>query len=162
MAKDAQSRDGDGRVALNRRARYDYELGERYEAGLVLSGTEVKSLRAGKASLAQAWVKVDERGEAWLMQAHIPEYSHGNRENHDPTRERKLLLHRREIDELARETHEKGATLVPVELYFRDGYAKLRFAVGQGKQQHDKRRDIAKRTAQREAERAIAAARKGR
>lgn len=147
---------------MNRRARYDYELGDTYEAGIALVGTEVKSLREGKASLAQAWVKVDEGGEAWLVQAHIPEYSHGNRQNHDPARQRKLLLRRRELDALARATQQQGATIVPLELYFRDGYAKLKVAVGKGKATHDKRRDIARRTAQREAERAVAAARKGR
>ncbi|MDP9021471.1 MAG: SsrA-binding protein SmpB [Actinomycetota bacterium] len=146
---------GDRTVAVNRRARYDYDLGDRYEAGLVLEGTEVKSLRQGKASLAQAWVKIDESGEAWLMQAHIPEYQYGHRRNHDPTRPRKLLLKRRELDRLAGEFHKTGSALVPTELYFRDGYAKLAFAVGGGKDKHDKRRDLARRDAQREVERAL-------
>lgn len=145
-------------VAENRRARFDYELGDRYEAGLVLTGTEVKSLRAGKASLAQAWVKVDERGEAWLMQAHITEYPFGNRQNHDPTRPRKLLLHSRELAEIARASQEKGFALVPTRLYFRDGYAKLGFALGKGKAARDKRRTIAEREAAREKERALKAA----
>lgn len=155
MTRDDGQRNGDRTVALNRRARHDYELGDRYEAGMVLQGTEVKSLRAGKASLAQAWIKIDELGEAWLMQAHIPEYEYGNRQNHDPTRPRKLLLQRRELDQLARAFHEKSNALVPTRLYFRDGYAKVEFAVGRGKAAHDKRRDLARRTAQREMERAL-------
>jgi len=142
-------------IATNRRARFDYHLGDRYEAGLVLHGTEVKSLRGGKGSLAEAWVKVDGSGQAWLMQAHVPEYEFGNRNNHDPTRPRKLLLHRRELDEVARAVATKGVTLVPTRLYFRDGLAKLEFAVGRGKDVADKRRDIAKRDAQREMERAL-------
>jgi SsrA-binding protein len=146
---------GDGTIAVNRRARFDYELGDRYEAGLSLTGTEVKSLRAGKASLAQAWVKIDERGEAWLVQAHIPEYEFGNRQNHDPTRQRKLLLKRRELDQLSRAVNEKGRTLVPTKLYFKNGYAKLEFAVATGKAEHDKRRTIKEREAKREADRAM-------
>ncbi len=155
MARVKAKGDGDPTIALNRRARYDYDLGERYEAGLVLTGTEVKSLRAGKASLAQAWVKVDTSGEAWLMQAHIPEYEFGNRENHDPTRPRKLLLKRHELDQLERETVTKGRTLVPTRLFWRDGYAKLELAVARGKAEHDKRQTIKERDARREAERAI-------
>ncbi len=155
VVKQRKTSGGDATVAENRRARFDYELGDRYEAGLVLTGTEVKSLRAGKASLAQAWVKVDERGEAWLMQAHIPEYEFGNRQNHDPTRPRKLLLHGRELDQVARASQERGFALVPTRLYFRDGYAKLGFAIGKGKAARDKRRSIADREAAREAERAL-------
>ena len=146
---------GESTIAVNRRARFDYDLGDRYEAGIQLTGTEVKSLRNGKASLAQAWVKVDERGEAWLMQAHIPEYEFGNRQNHNPTRERKLLLHRRELDALAKEANDKGRALVPTKLFWSSGYAKLQFAVGTGKSKADKRRDVAKRDARRETERAI-------
>ncbi|MFN2556298.1 MAG: SsrA-binding protein SmpB [Nitriliruptorales bacterium] len=157
MAKQKKRSSGDATVAENRRARFDYELGERYEAGLVLTGTEVKSLRAGKASLSQAWVKVDERGEAWLMQAHIPEYSFGNRQNHDPIRPRKLLLHGRELAEIARASQEKGLALVPTRLYFRDGYAKLAFASGKGRAARDKRQTIAEREAARERERALKA-----
>lgn len=142
-------------IVQNRRARYDYALGDRYEAGLVLTGTEVKTLRGGKGSLAEAWVKVDERSEAWLMQAHIPEYDFGNRQNHDPTRPRKLLLHRHELERLAREVTQQGVTLVPTRLYFRDGRAKLEFAVGRGKSKADKRHDLAARDAQREVERAL-------
>jgi SsrA-binding protein len=156
----AKGAKGDGTIAVNRRARFDYDLGDRYEAGLVLTGTEVKSLRAGKASLAQAWVKVDEHAEAWLLQAHIPEYEYGNRQNHDPTRERKLLLTRHELAQLAKATREKGRTLVPTRLYFKNGYAKLEFAVATGKAEHDKRRTIKEREAKREAERALKEARR--
>lgn len=142
-------------IAQNRRARYDYHLDDTYEAGLVLTGTEVKSLRDGKASLTEAWVKIDENGEAWLVQAHIQEYAHGNRWNHDPTRERKLLLHRGELRRLEKAVKTKGVTLVPTRMYFRDGKAKLEFAVGRGKNVADKRRDVAKRDAQRQIDRAL-------
>lgn len=147
--------DGTKLVAQNRRARFDFHLEDRYEAGLQLQGTEVKSLREGKASLAEAWVKIDENGEAWLMQAHIPEYAYGNRNNHDPTRERKLLLHTRELDRLAHAVSAKGVTLVPTRLYFRHGRAKLEFAVGRGKNVADKRRTAAQRDAKREIDREL-------
>lgn len=157
MAKTSTQKTGDGTklIVSNRRARFDYHLDDRFEAGLVLHGTEVKSLRDGKASLAEAWVKVDEHGEAWLMQSHIQEYSHGNRFNHDPTRPRKLLLHRRELDKLSHEVAAKGVTLVPTRMYFRDGRAKLEFAVGRGKNVADKRATAAKRDADREIQRAL-------
>jgi SsrA-binding protein len=142
-------------VAQNRRARFDFALGDAYEAGVVLVGTEVKTLRGGKGSLAEAWVKIDPAGEAWLMQAHIPEYEYGNRNNHDPVRPRKLLLHRRELDRLAREIGAMGVTLVPTKLYFREGRAKLEFAVGKGKNVADKRRDMAAKDAKRDVERAM-------
>jgi SsrA-binding protein len=147
--------DGTKLVAQNRRARFDFFLDERYEAGLQLQGTEVKSLRGGKGSLAEAWVKIDDEGEGWLMQAHIPEYEYGNRNNHDPTRERKLLMHRRELDELSHAVSAKGVTLVPLRLYFRQGKAKLEFAVGRGKNVADKRRTIAQRDAKREIDREL-------
>ncbi|MEX2561873.1 MAG: SsrA-binding protein SmpB [Nitriliruptoraceae bacterium] len=155
--KHANSKTGDGTklIVSNRRARFDYHLDDRYEAGLELVGTEVKSLRGGKGSLAEAWVKVDRDGEAWLMQAHIPEYEYGNRNNHDPVRPRKLLLRRREIDELAHEVGAKGVTLVPTRLYFRNGRAKLEFAVGKGKNIADKRQTSKERDARREMERAL-------
>jgi len=155
--KHATSKTGDGTklIVSNRRARFDYHLDDRYEAGLELVGTEVKSLRGGKGSLAEAWVKVDRDGEAWLMQAHIPEYEYGNRNNHDPVRPRKLLLRRREIDELAHEVGAKGVTLVPTRLYFRNGRAKLEFAVGKGKNVADKRQTSKERDARREIERAM-------
>jgi SsrA-binding protein len=158
----SSSGDGTKLVVGNRRARHDYHLGDRYEAGLVLQGTEVKTLRGGKGSLAEAWVKVDPGGDAWLMQAHIPEYAFGNRNNHDPVRPRKLLLHRREIEQLAHEVGAQGVTLVPTRLYFRDGRAKLEFAVGRGKNVADKRQDLAKRDAKREMDRALKHGRQGR
>ena len=161
-ARTSSGSDGTKLVVSNRRARHDYHLDERFEAGLVLQGTEVKSLRDGKGSLAEAWVKIDDQGQAWLMQAHIPEYPFGNRFNHDPTRPRKLLLHRRQLDELAHAVAAKGVTLVPTRLYFRQGRAKLEFAVGRGKNVADKRRDLAKRDAQREMERALKQRRQGR
>ena len=157
MAKRSSSAsDGTKLVADNRRARFDYHLGERVEAGIVLVGTEVKSLREGRASLAEAWVKLDENGEAWLMQAHIPEYSHaGEHAQHDPTRRRKLLLHRRQLAEMSREVEAKGATVVPTRLYFKDGMAKLEIAVARGKATHDKRHAIAERDAARQVQRAL-------
>jgi SsrA-binding protein len=142
-------------AAQNRRASFDYFLDDRFEAGLVLQGTEVKTLRGGKGSLAEAWVKIDGDGEAWLMQAHIPEYEFGNRNNHDPVRPRKLLLHRTEIDRLAHEVGAQGVTLVPTKLYFKQGRAKLEFAVGRGKNVADKRQAAAKKDAKRDIERAL-------
>ncbi|HSK24493.1 MAG TPA: SsrA-binding protein SmpB [Egicoccus sp.] len=147
--------DGTKLIVSNRRARFDYFLDDTYEAGLVLVGTEVKSLRGGKGSLTEAWVKVEPDGEAWLMQAHIPEYEYGNRNNHDPVRPRKLLLHKRELERLHKAVATKGVTLVPTRLYFRNGRAKLEFAIGRGKNVADKRQTAAKRDAQREIERAL-------
>jgi SsrA-binding protein len=154
-SKPAAGGDGTKLIVSNRRARFDYHLDDRFEAGLVLHGTEVKSLREGKGSLTEAWVKIDEAGEAWLMQAHIQEYSHGNRFNHDPTRPRKLLLHRRELDRLQHAVAAKGVTLVPLRLYFKHGRAKLEFAIGRGKNVADKRATAAKRDAEREMQRAL-------
>ncbi len=145
---------GEDTIAVNRRARYDYDITDTVEAGLALTGTEVKSLRAGKASIVEAFATV-RRGEAWLVQAHIPEYAFGNRANHDPTRQRKLLLHREEIAELARFTQEQGRTLVPMKLYWKDGNAKLLIGMARGKAHHDKRADLAKRDAERQIERAL-------
>jgi SsrA-binding protein len=165
MAKQKQAKQDGGGIKLvvgNRRARHDYHLGDTYEAGLVLQGTEVKTLRGGKGSLAEAWVKIDHAGEAWLMQAHIPEYAYGNRNNHDPVRPRKLLLHRRQLEQLAHEVGAQGVTLVPTRLYFREGRAKLEFAVGRGKNVADKRQDLAKRDAKREMDRAMKHRRQGR
>ena len=138
----------------NRRARHDYHFLERVEAGLVLTGTEVKSLRQGRASLQQAYAEI-RNGEAWLVGAHISVYDQGNIANHDPDRDRKLLLHRREVDSLDAKVRERGLTLVPTRLYFRDGRAKVELALARGKEQRDKRRDIAKREAQRDMERAL-------
>ncbi len=145
---------GEKLIADNRRARHDYNLLDRYEAGLVLTGTEVKSLREGKTSLQQAYAEVRE-GEAWLVGVHIAEYGQGNRANHDPDRPRKLLLHRREIDRLYGQVREKGFTVVPTRLYFKDGRVKVELALARGKELHDKRRDIADRDARREMERQL-------
>jgi SsrA-binding protein len=141
-------------IADNRRARHDYHLLERVEAGIVLTGTEVKSLRAGKASLQHAFAHVRD-GDLYLVGANIPEYPQASRQNHDPDRDRKLLLHRREIDSLAGKVSEKGLTLVPTRLYFKDGRVKVELALARGKEAHDKRRDIAERDARREMERAL-------
>ncbi|MDP8978230.1 MAG: SsrA-binding protein SmpB [Actinomycetota bacterium] len=146
-------------IAVNRRARFDYRIDETVEAGLVLTGTEVKSLRAGQGSIAEAFAVVRD-GEAWLVQAHIPEYEFGNRANHDPTRQRKLLLHRHEIERLARFTRQRGRTLVPMRLYWRDGKAKVLLGLGVGKAAHDKRADLAAKDAQLQIERALRARQK--
>ncbi|HEU0337462.1 MAG TPA: SsrA-binding protein SmpB [Gaiellaceae bacterium] len=145
---------GTKQIAENRRARHDYELLERLEAGLVLTGTEVKSLRDGHVQLGQAYVDVRD-GEAWLVGASIAEYAQGNIRNHAPDRDRKLLLHRRELDSLYGKVREKGLTLVPTRLYFRDGRVKLEIALARGRERADKRRVIAERDAQRQVERAL-------
>jgi len=137
----------------NRRARYDYLVLETYECGLVLKGAEVKSIREGKANLREAYARVD-GGAVMLHGMHVSPYSHSQDEL-DPIRPRKLLLHHREIEELARATAEKGVTLVPLRLYFKDGRAKLELAVARGKRQYDKRQAIAERDAKREADRAM-------
>jgi SsrA-binding protein len=147
-------------VAQNRRASHDYFILDTYEAGLVLKGTEVKSLRQGKASLAEAYAMV-ENGEAWVLQMHIPPYEQGNRWNADPVRKRKLLLHRSEIARLHKAVAQKGHTLVPLKLYFKNGVAKLLVGVGKGKKSYDKRAAIAERDARREVDRARAASRHG-
>jgi len=146
--------EGQKLVADNRRARHDYHLLDRLEAGLVLAGTEVKALREGRATLQQAYAEVRD-GEAWLVGLHIPEYGQGNRANHDPDRPRKLLLHRREIDRLYGQVREKGLTLVPTRLYFKDGRVKAEIAVARGKELRDKRRTIADRDARRQLEREL-------
>jgi SsrA-binding protein len=150
MAREA----GTKLIAENRRARYDYELLDRFEAGIVLTGTEVKSLRQGRASLGQAYAEVRD-GEAWLMNASIATYDQGNIANHEPERPRKLLLHRGEIASLLGKVRERGFTLVPTRLYFKDGRAKVELALARGKERHDKRRDIARREADRQIERAL-------
>ena len=147
-------------VAQNRKARHDYHLHDQFEAGLVLTGTEVKSLRLGRASLADAFATVDD-GEVWLRNAHIPEYAFGTWTNHSARRNRKLLLHRREIERLDRATTASGRTIVPLALYFLDGYAKVELAVGTGKKDWDKRQSIAEREANRDAQRALAARNRG-
>lgn len=141
-------------VARNPRARHEYELLEKWEAGLVLTGTEVKALRVGRASLVGAFARV-RRGEVWLEALHIPPYEAGNRFNHDPLRSRKLLLHRREIRRLIGAVERKGLTLVPLELYFRGRTAKVLIALGRGKRAHDRREDIKRRDAEREMARAV-------
>jgi SsrA-binding protein len=141
-------------VADNRRARHDYTLLERFEAGLVLTGTEVKSLRQGRASLQQAYADVRD-GEVWLVNASISTYDPGTTANHEPERDRKLLLHRKEIASLIGKVNERGLTLVPTRLYFKDGRAKVELALARGKERHDKRRDIARREADRQIERAL-------
>ena len=148
-------------IAENRKARHEYQLLERYEAGLVLTGTEVKSLRQGGASLQQAYADVRE-GEVWLIGAHIAEYGQGNVHNHEPDRERKLLMHRKEIASLYGKVREKGLTLVPTRLYFKDGKVKVEVALARGKEQRDKRRDIAKRDAARQIERELKSSRRSR
>jgi SsrA-binding protein len=149
---------GEKLIADNRRARHDYELLERFEAGLVLTGTEVKSLRDGRASLAQAFADVRD-GEVWLVGAEIATYEQGNIANHDPSRDRKLLLHRGEISSLYGKVRERGLTLVPTRMYWKDGKAKVEIALARGKQTIDKRRDIAKREADRAMQRALKARR---
>ena len=141
-------------IARNRRARHDYHIEEVYEAGLVLTGTEVKSLRAGRASLTDGFGQISDH-EVWLHNVHIPEYTQGTWTNHEPRRTRKLLMHRREIDKLASQTTERGLTLVPLALYFKDGKAKVELALARGKRSYDKRHDLAARDAAREVDRAL-------
>jgi SsrA-binding protein len=139
-------------VALNRRARYDYAVEQTLEAGIVLTGTEIKSIRAGRVNLGDAYARI-EHGEAILIGAHIAPYEQGNRYNHEPLRTRKLLLHRDQIAELAGLSQAKGLTIVPLRLYLRNGLAKLELGVARGKKTHDKRRAIAERDARRELQR---------
>ena len=145
-------------IADNRRARHDYHLLERHEAGMVLTGTEVKSLRQGRVTLGNAYADVRD-GELWLIGAHIDVYDQGNLANHEPERDRKLLMKRHEIDSLYSTVREKGLTLVPTKLYFKDGRVKLEIAVARGKELRDKRRDLVQRDQQREMERALKARR---
>jgi SsrA-binding protein len=143
-------------VADNRRARYDFEIGETFEAGLSLTGTEVKSLRTGKATIAESYAHVDRHGEAWLVNANIPEYLSGNRFNHEPKRPRKLLLKQRELAKLAQGIEREGMTIVPMRLYFNArGRAKLQIALGRGKKLHDKREVEKKRDWNREKSRLL-------
>lgn len=145
-------------VAVNRRARHEYTIEDTLDAGLVLTGTEIKSIRAGKVNLAESFARV-ERGEAWLIGAHIAPWEGGNRLNHEPKRDRKLLLHRDEIDRLMGRVRAKGLTVVPLRLYLNSrGIAKVELGLARGKQLYDKRRDIADRDARRQAERDLAEA----
>jgi SsrA-binding protein len=141
-------------IARNKRARHDYMIEDVVEAGLVLTGTEVKSLRAGRASLTDGFGMITD-SEAWLHGVHIPEYTQGTWTNHEPRRVRKLLLHRKEIERLARSTQERGLTLVPLSLYFKDGRAKIELGLARGKRTYDKRQDLAKRDAAREVDREL-------
>lgn len=152
---------GDGTINIcrNRRALHDYDILDRVECGVVLVGTEVKSLRAGFGNLEDAYARIDD-GEVWLIGAEIPEYEFGNRLNHKPKRPRKLLLHRKEIERFAGKADEKGLTLIPLRMYFKDGKAKVELAVGKGKQSHDKRESLKQADARRQIDRALAARRR--
>jgi len=150
----APDEDGKQSIARNPKATHDYHILETWEAGLVLTGTEVKSLRGGKASIKEGFARLS-NGEVFLEGVNITPYEQGNRYNHDPVRTRKLLLHRREIQKLIGAVEQKGLTLVPLELYFRNGVAKVRLGLGRGKKQHDRRADLRKRDAEREVARAL-------
>ncbi len=139
-------------VATNRKAKFEYFLLEHFEAGIALQGSEIKSVRAGQVSLAEAYVQTD-GSEAWLMNAHIAPYDYANRFNHDPIRPRRLLLHKKEIREMWDAVRQKGVTIIPVQVYLKEGRAKLDIAVAKGKKLYDKRHDIARRDEQRELER---------
>ena len=163
MANNAR---GDGKrgskqvIATNRKARHDYSIIELYEAGVALLGTEVKSLRQGHASLADAFATVDD-GEVWLRNLYIPEYKHGSWTNHDPRRNRKLLLHRQQIDRLVGKIRDGNLTLMPLSLYFSEGKVKVELALARGKRAHDKRQDMARRDAHREVLRELGRRAKG-
>ncbi|HZZ55013.1 MAG TPA: SsrA-binding protein SmpB [Trebonia sp.] len=152
--RDVAREQGSKVIARNRRARHDYAIEDVIEAGIALTGTEVKSLRAGRASLTDGFALVSD-GEVWLHNVHIPEYTQGTWTNHVPRRTRKLLLHRREIERLVRQTSEQGLTLVPLSMYFKDGKVKVELALARGKRTYDKRQDLARRDAAREVERAL-------
>ena len=158
--KEPGKQDGKQVIASNRKARHDYTILDTYEAGVVLVGTEVKSLRAGQASLVDAYATIDD-GEVWLRSLHIPEYAHGTWTNHAPRRDRKLLLHRRQIDMLYGKVRDGNLTLVPLTLYFFEGKVKVELALARGKQSHDKRQDLARRDAQREVTRLLGRRAKG-
>jgi len=153
---------GEQTVALNRRARHEFTIDDTFEAGIVLTGTEIKSIRAGKVQLANSYARI-ERDEAWLIGAHIAPFEQANRYNHEPKRTRKLLLRRSEIDELLGKTKSKGLTIVPLRLYLNDkGRAKLELGLARGKQLHDRRRDIADRDSRRDIAREMADSQRGR
>jgi len=141
-------------VATNRKARHDYVLGDRFEAGIVLRGTEIKSIRAHQVSLREAYVRTDGQ-EAWLVNAHIAPYDPASRDNHDPLRERKLLLHRREIGKLYEHVRQRGLTIIPIQMYLKRGRAKIEIALARGKRQYDKRKDIMAREAERDMARVL-------
>ncbi|GGX65794.1 SsrA-binding protein SmpB [Streptomyces minutiscleroticus] len=146
-------------IAQNKKARHDYHIIDTYEAGMVLTGTEVKSLRQGRASLVDGFVQLD-GNEAWLHNVHVPEYSQGTWTNHSARRKRKLLLHREEIDKLESKSQETGHTIVPLALYFKDGRAKVEIALAKGKKEYDKRQTLREKQDRREADRAMSAARR--
>ncbi len=146
-------------IAQNKKARHDYAILDTYECGLVLTGTEVKSMRQGRASLVDGFVSV-EGGEAWLYNVHVPEYSQGTWTNHSARRKRKLLMHREEIDKLERKADESGHTIVPLSLYFKDGRAKVEIALAKGKKEYDKRQTLREKQDTRETSRAISAIRR--
>ncbi|MGL4550000.1 MAG: SsrA-binding protein SmpB [Gemmataceae bacterium] len=160
MARDKKPDPTERDICRNRRALHDYEVLERLECGLVLTGTEVKSLRAGTASIDEAYAKVDAR-EVWLIGSDIPEYAMGNHMNHKPTRSRKVLLHRREIEKFAGRADERGFSLIPLRLYFKEGRAKIELGLCKGKQTHDKRESMKKADADREIKREMSRRRKG-
>ncbi len=162
MARNRKKQDDEEGIKLicrNKRAFHEYTIGDRLECGIVLTGTEVKSLRDGSSSLEDAYAKIED-GEVWLVGSDIPEYSMAHRMNHKPKRPRKLLLHRREIEKFAGKASERGHTLVPLRMYFKEGRAKIELAIARGKQQHDKRQSLKKADAQRDIRRALSARRK--
>jgi SsrA-binding protein len=155
MAKGKKRKAGPGDIATNRQARFRYELLDNLEAGIVLLGTEVKALRTGGAQMRDSYATLTPEGELWLHNLHIPHYGPAARENHDPDRSRKLLLHRREIDRLVGRIREKGLTVVPTRIYFKGPHAKVEIALARGKDTHDKRESIREREQKREMERAV-------
>ena len=142
-------------LAKNRKARFEYEIQKTFEAGIVLKGTEVKSIRSGQINLAESYCRVDEKMQVYLLNAHISHYDYGNRNNHEPLRPRRLLLHRSEIRRLYGQLKEQGLTLIPLKIYLKDGLIKLELAIGRGKKIHDKRQKMKKRDAQRDVARAL-------
>ncbi|TJZ56063.1 SsrA-binding protein SmpB [Streptomyces piniterrae] len=159
QTKDKDKNPGRKLVAQHKKARHDYHILDTYECGLVLTGTEVKSLRQGRASLVDGFIQID-RGEAWLHNVHIPEYAQGTWTNHSARRKRKLLMHRAEIDKLESKSQESGHTIVPLALYFKDGRAKVEIALARGKKEYDKRQTLREQQDRRETDRAISAARR--
>ncbi|MDA0770338.1 MAG: SsrA-binding protein SmpB [Chloroflexi bacterium] len=145
---------GNGAIVTNRRARYNYDISDTVEAGLVLLGTEIKAIREGRVNLSDSYAK-PEKGELWLMNVHIAQYSAGSRNNHEPTRPRKLLLHRKQVVELSRQVSERGLTLVPLRLYIRRHVAKVELGVAKGRKLYDKRQVIVEKVREREAQEAI-------
>jgi SsrA-binding protein len=146
---------GDKTITLNRKAYHDYLIEDSVEAGMVLTGTEIKSIRQGRVNIREAYAKPDNKGELWLFNAHIAQYKEGNRYNHEPTRPRKLLLHKNEIKGFTMEVAKKGLTLVPLKMYLKNGRAKVEIGIARGKKIHDKRRSISKRETDREIDHAL-------